>query len=428
MKNILKNSPGYLFIFLLLFLFAFSTAEGQKATLTPSSGLRVATFDVNATPPQDFMMAYNPVARSYDMNLRAKGIILLGAGQPIVLLALDWIGVANAGQDAFKKALAEAAGTTPQRVAVHSLHPHDAPRGEEVNGFVSEVIKSAAEAAKASLSSALPVTHISMGEAQVYKIASNRRIMGPDGKVKVNRMSSCKDSLLRAEPEGLIDPMISVIGLWNGDKPVAVLSFYATHPQSYYRLGIPNPDFPGIARFYRQLEVPDALFIHFTGAAGNVAAGKYNDGSHEMRGILAQRLADGMRRAYDAGKRQPISAREVSWGIEPVTLIPDTTRKSQRSLTFIKRWKEGKQIDIECLSLGKARILFMPGELFVEYQLAAKKMRPDLFVTMAAYGEGCTGYIPTAKAFPEEGYEVGASGVTPQAEPVLMDAMKKLLK
>jgi hypothetical protein len=29
----------------------------------------------------------------------------------------------------------------------------------------------------------------------------------------------------------------------------------------------------------------------------------------------------------------------------------------------------------------------MPGELFVEYQLAAKAMRPDLFVTMAAYGD-----------------------------------------
>ncbi|MDD5521791.1 MAG: hypothetical protein PHI84_13320 [Kiritimatiellae bacterium] len=49
--------------------------------------------------------------------------------------------------------------------------------------------------------------------------------------------------------------------------------------------------------FYRQLVVPDALHVHFAGADGNVAAGKYNDGSHEMRGILAGRLADGMKRA-----------------------------------------------------------------------------------------------------------------------------------
>lgn len=58
-----------------------------------------------------------------------------------------------------------------------------------------------------------------------------------------------------------------------------MLSFYATHPQSYYRMGIPNPDYPGIARFFRQLAVPEALHIHFTGAGGNIGAGKYNDGS-----------------------------------------------------------------------------------------------------------------------------------------------------
>jgi hypothetical protein len=69
----------------------------------------------------------------------------------------------------------------------------------------------------------------------------------------------------------------------------------------------------------------------------------------------------------------------------------------------------------------------MPGELSVEYQLAAKKMRPDLFVAMAAYGDGGPGYIPTAKMFEEGGYEPSASRITPQAEGVLMAAMKKLL-
>lgn len=45
----------------------------------------------------------------------------------------------------------------------------------------------------------------------------------------------------------------------------------------------------------------------------------------------------------------------------------------------------------------------MPGELFVEYQLAAKQMRPDLHIAMAAYGDYTPGYIPTADAYPEGG-------------------------
>ena len=72
----------------------------------------------------------------------------------------------------------------------------------------------------------------------------------------------------------------------------------------------------------------------------------------------------------------------------------------------------------------------MPGELFVEYQLAAQKLRPDLFVAMAAYGDYAPGYIGTEVAYSEGGYETGprASLVAPKVEHVLMDAIKKLLR
>ena len=63
----------------------------------------------------------------WDLGLRARGIVVLGAGEPIVLCAVDWIGIANEGHDAFRNALARAAGTSPRRVAVHTLHQHDAP-------------------------------------------------------------------------------------------------------------------------------------------------------------------------------------------------------------------------------------------------------------------------------------------------------------
>ena len=90
------------------------------------------------------------------------------------------------------------------------------------------------------------------------------------------------------------------------------------------------------------------------------------------------------------------------------------------------RCRDGKKTDIYCLSLGRARILHMPGELFVEYQLAAKAERPDLFVTMAAYGEYGPGYICTDIAYQQGGYEAGdASGVAVGSEKILMTCHKK---
>jgi hypothetical protein len=429
---------------------------------TIPSGMTVATFDVDAMPPLGSYMAYGRVINTWDMSLRARGIVLMGAGKPIVLCSVDWIGIANDSQDEFKRVMAEAAGTLPERVALHTVHQHDAPicdfgaenylkkAGIDPLGyestFTSKVMLRLGEAIREALKDARPFNQIGLGEAPVYKVASNRRILGPDGQVRATRYTSCKDSALRAEPEGLIDPIVSVVSFWNDDKPVAVLSYYAVHPQSYYLTGLPNPDFPGIARFCRQLEVPDALHVHFNGAGGNLGAGKYNDGSRENRGVLAMRLADGMKRAWDSTRKEKITSGEVSWNIERVALPPakhfeslgeEMTEKSGdpvfisnniSKVIWYDRCKSGKKIDITCLSIGNARILHMPGELFVEYQLAAKAERPDLFVAMAAYGDYGPEYICTDIAYKQGGYEGGdASGVAPGSEKILMAAIKNLL-
>jgi hypothetical protein len=438
-----------------------TTVVGDLPKGSPDDGLRLSTFDVDATPPVGSYLAYDVMVNSWDLGLRAKGIVLLGAGLPVVLCSVDWIGISNDSQDAFKSALADAAGTVPDRVAVHTVHQHDAPISDfgaerllkeagldplsYESSFQREVIRRLSIAVKNSLAMTQPLTHIGLGQAQVYEVASNRRIIGSDGKVKATRTSATQDSSIRAEPEGLIDPMVSLVSFWNADMPVAVLSYYANHPQSYYRLGVANPDYPGVARFMRQLAVPQALHVHFNGAGGNLTAGKYNDGSKENREILAEKLADGMKRAWETTIKEPVTAGAVAWNSIPVALPPasfienlQTEMKTKDmvyltnnlfKLVWIRRLQAGKRIDIGCLTLGRARILHMPGELFVEYQLAAKKMRPELFVVLAAYGDYAPGYICTAKAYQEGGYEAGnASAVTPETEGILLDIMRSLLQ
>jgi hypothetical protein len=426
--------------------------------------LKVAVFDVDATPPIGSAMAYDPVKRLDDLTLRARGIVLIGSGEPIVLCAVDWIGIANEGHDAFRVALANAAGTIPSRVAVHTLHQHDAPgcdfTAERIiremglqgyNRFDGDfhriVIKRAADALRDSIPGAQTVTHAAYSQSVVKEVASQRRIKGPEGKIVATRTSSTKSAAVRAEPEGVIDPVVSIFAFWNKEKPVAILSAYACHPQSYYRLGIPSPDFPGIARFIRGQDVNMAMHVHFNGAGGNVTAGKYNDGSQTNRMILANRLADGMREAFDMAKPVPIMASDIGWKTLPISL-PTATHLNEEflveklkstdpkgyvsfadQLAWLERVQKGHQVELACLTLGNTRMLFMPGELFVEYQLAAKAMRPDLHVMMAAYGDYGPAYIGTSVAYSEGGYETGptASNVAPTVEPLLMSSMKQLL-
>ncbi len=412
--------------------------------------LKVGVFAVNASPPVGSPLAYDPTKAVSD-PLSCKGVILIGEGRPIVLCAVDWIGIANDGQVEFRKALAEAAGTDPNRVAVHTLHQHDAPicdlsadrllaeRGINREVFdaalARDVIARAAAAVRDATAKARPVTHIGLGQGEVEKVASNRRILGPDGKVKYVRYTSCKDPVIRDAPEGTIDPMLKMISFWDGEKPVAALTYYATHPQSYYRTGIANPDFPGLARDHRE-KATGVPHIHFDGAGGNIGAGKYNDGSPANRQVLADRVAAGMARAWDTTEKAPIGAKDLGWASIAVALpvaphldegrlravLNDSSKPARergdaaRELVWLRRCRAGDTIDVTCLRLGKARVLHLPGELFVEYQLAAQKMRPDFFVAMAAYGDYAPGYIGTEVAYPQGGYETGpkASLVAPR--------------
>lgn len=429
-------------------------------SLLNEKGLRLSTFDVSATPPVGTQLTYDPMEKSGDLSLRAKGVVLLGAGKPIVLCAIDWIGIANEAQDVFKASLAEAAGTTPERVEVHTLHQHDAPicdfTAEKIlkehgmdpscfdGTFARKLIKDIQDGIRMGLSKEQPVTSVGLGKAPVYKVASNRRVNIKDGKIVSMRSSAEKDPAVRALPEGLIDPDVSLLSFWNGDKPLAVLSFYATHPQSYYLTKVANPDFPGIARFLRQLAVPDALHVHFNGAGGNIAAGKYNDGTHELRDTLARRLADGMERAWKNTRKYPVGANDLRWVTEPL-FLPYNPKVAEIAHTFsgmserilannmgrlgwYKRRLQGKSIGTACLAVGDARILFMPGELFVQYQLAAKAMAPDKFVAMAAYGDYGPFYVGTKKDYEEGGYEIESSPVAPDAEDYLMKTMRTLLE
>ena len=94
---------------------------------------------------------------------------------------------------------------------------------------------------------------LGMGQAKIEGVASNRRVVHENGAVSFGRGSRSGGSeFLANAPDGLIDPMLKTISFWNGDKPLAALHSYATHPMSYYGGGGVTSDFVGLARERRR--------------------------------------------------------------------------------------------------------------------------------------------------------------------------------
>ena len=328
----------WLLVCTLVFVVAAIACADADADNAPTVTLHLSIFDADVTPPLGHPLfgSVSPPAREIGERLSARGLVLLGCGEPIVIVAVDWLEIRNDAYRSWREALAEAANTRPERVLVSCVHQHDAPLADltaqqlladrQLAGkwidpvFHRRAVQAVADALRAKLPLAQPVTHLGMGKALVRGVASNRRYLGPDGKPRHDRGSATTDPLMRLQPEGTIDPWLRTLSFWNGDRPLVALSAYATHPMSYYRTGRVSSDFPGIARERRQQETPNTLQIYFSGASGNVTAGKYNTGDPQNRMVLADRLYSAMREAWEATKRVPIE--DVQFRSVPFTLAP----------------------------------------------------------------------------------------------------------
>ncbi|MBM3821995.1 MAG: hypothetical protein FJ404_03730 [Verrucomicrobia bacterium] len=430
-----------------------------------SGGLSLAAFSTEVTVPLGHgMMGGAWVSKSVADPLEARGIVLCGSGRPVVFVSVDWCEIRNDAYTLWQQRLASAAGTTPERVLLSTIHQHDAPiadlaaesllRSRGLAGsicdpvFHEQAVRQTASVLSSAMAQRRRVSHVGTGIAKVERLASNRRYTMPDGAVRFDRTSATRNAFAIQAEEGLIDPWLRCLSFWDDETPLAALSFYAVHPMSYYGQGEVSADFPGLARRRRQRENPSVFQLYASGCSGNVTAGKYNDGSRENRPKLADRLGEAMRAAWNTTERYPVSR----WRLrtEPVPFTPrDSTGFSRleleaklspghapfqqclaaMGLSWQERVKRGRPIQVPCLDLGAAMLLLLPGETYVEFQLAAQRLRPDRFVCVAGYGDGATGYVPTRRH-----WEEGDSNLTdwcwvnPDSESTLLEAMRRAME
>ena len=152
------------------------------------------------------------------------------------------------------------------------------------------------------------------------EVASNRRVLGPDGKVKFTRTSATKNKEARDAPEGLIDPKLRTLSFWDGEKPLAALHFYACHPMSYYGDGRVSADFCGLARQKRQDET-GVFQVYFNGCGGQHHRGQVQRRREgEPRRSCA--TASTPRWSPRGRTRRRAEVKDWDWRFEPVKLPP----------------------------------------------------------------------------------------------------------
>ena len=399
-------------------LFELSAGLGLAGTLgmqslawAEPSALKISTFRAEVTPPEGHPLCggwITPVKTVEDIQ-EALGVVITGAGAPIVICVVDWTGILNDAHIAWRKTLAEAVGTTPDRVAVQCVHQHDAP----------------------------------------FVCTSARKLcdgVGANGTVVDWRGSSSKNPVHKELPDGLIDPFLKTVALYDGETRVAALHYYACHPMSHYGQGAVTSEYVGLARKRTQTADPNCQHMYFTGASGNIAAGKYNDGTPQARLDLTDRIYAAMQASL-AGL-MPTAVDSVGWQTVEILPQPRASFSSESleklirdpsaglanrirpamMLAWLNRCAEKKPVVLSALHLGNTSLLHLPAESFLEYQLRAQQAAPGRFVATAAYGDGGPWYIPVKEAYPQGGYEVSVAFSEPGIDDLLTSGVEKLAR
>ena len=429
--------------------------------------LQIASFQVDVSPEIGQHLCGGMVddAKGFSDAQYARGVILDDGRQRVVLCAVDYCELGGRCHEEWRTLLAHAAGTVPARVTLHTVHQHDAPflRGGAVaaaakEGFAlfdekwwGKVSRRLEKGVRQAAGRFTPVTAVGAARAKVRQAAGNRRIIGANGELLDTRWSICGVRKTRNQPEGVIDPWLRTISFWGpARRLLATLNYYASHPQSAHGRGIISADVPGEALRLVSAKYPGAQHCYFTGCEGNVTFGKYStpDKVRNIR-VLGKRLGTAMLGAIRASAKAPSANLALKWKVVPLAIpfrmtkpdpawrktIADSSQPIyERAYATIY---QGGWLDRQCLArqavvlfaIGGNQVVHLPGEVFVEYQLFGQELHPDRFIAFAALGECSVGYVPTAIAFKQGGYEPSplATFTTPAVEKKLKAAIARAL-
>ena len=121
----------------------------------------------------------------------------------------------------------------------------------------------------------------------------------------------------------------------------------------------------------------------------------------------------------------------LSWRIEPLPVTPRQDGRFQTAAAMILAFQQwaatGASPELSCLSLGDLRILNLPGDVFVEYQLFAQTQGSGLQVAVAGYEDCGTWYLPIDATYQDNGGYEQTFAFGEPCQPRLEAAISRLL-
>jgi hypothetical protein len=398
------------------------------------AGLRASAVKVDITPetPQ-WLLGYQARQSTGVLDHIYHRVVALDAGgTQFYLISSDLCLFSPTLYDSATRDLQKATGIDPKQVMWSVTHTHAAPEigppdmykallgrsdhdwDQEYTGRATSALIDAVRTARDRLEPA----RIAFGGG-VSLANINRRAKDVDGQIS-----------LGLNPDGPVDRRFNLIRL---DRPdgslIALVANYAMHGtvMSGQNLSI-SGDAPGTVAAYLEQKL-GGIVLYINGAAGNIAP-IYSVYPNPSSGHLSQfRVLLGDRILAAVASLGPGTGAVTMTHAERIVETPRRDGLVWPDALAPYAAGDGRvRLPLRFVRINDTVIWSAPVEMFCEIAMDVRERSPFPHTLYFGYTNGWFGYLPTAKAFEEGGYEPRTSPFTPQAESDVREAAAGVIK
>jgi hypothetical protein len=406
----------------------------QSSSQTATGRLRAAAVKVDITPPDSkWLSGYAPRRSDGVLDPIYHRVLALDSGDAqLYVIASDLCLFSPSLYDGVTSDLQKETGIDPKHVLWSVTHTHAAPEigppdmyktllgrsdhdwDREYTARVSRALIDAVKTARNALEPARIVFGAGASMANI-----NRRAKDVDGKVS-----------LGLNPEGAVDRQFNLIRVTRPDgRPLALVVNYAMHGtvMSGQNLKI-SGDGPGTVAAYLEEKLGGTV-LYINGAAGNIAP-IYSVYPSPAAGHLSQfRVLLGDRVLAAVASLGPGTG-EVS--MRHAERIVETPRRPdlawpEELAPYAGGTPPAVRVPLRFVRINDAIVWTAPVEMFCEIAMDVRNGSPFAHTLFFGYTNGWFGYLPTARAFDEGGYEPRTSPFTAQAEADVRQAVTAVI-
>jgi neutral ceramidase len=393
-------------------------------------------------------------------QIYAKSLALANSKTPadcFVLVSVDVCILCKEDAWDIRKTAADATGIHVGNIILAATHTHSGPA---LSGVLGNKADEYLKALKPRISDLIVQTVAGLkpavagwAAAKEKTISHYRRLMADDGHVVMNWEPYDPAHIIG--PLGQMDPEVLILRVTTADAaaPIALLFNHPCHPNvlsgdNYLISG----DYPGLTEKMLQ-EKFGGVALFMNGAQGSVDIDGLKDRDEVGLQRVAGALADAIRPAAEkiSPADQPIvganhtfkiparkiTDEEIEWADnvlkqagDTIAVMPDGVGDDYKAQLYKKLRKiQDQDVAVEqtCVAVGDVAMLSFPGELFTEIGMHIKEKSPFRHTAIIGLANGYVGYVPTAKAIMEGGYEPDTRNLDAAAEDLIVTHSLKLL-